>query len=70
MASPVSMLHYKEYDNLSDVMSFLQINEDKIQCVVTEKAFMERSFDFGKAQIPSLMDYADGIDTMKFLLNI
>ncbi len=70
MASPVSMLYYKEYDNLSDVMSFLQINEDKIQCVVTEKAFMEKSFDFGKAQIPSLMDYADGIDTMNFLLNI
>ena len=25
---------------------------------------------FGQAQIPSLTDYADGIDTMNFLINL
>jgi hypothetical protein len=33
-----------------------------IQCIVTNKGI-----PFGKAQSPLLADYADGIDTMKFL---
>lgn len=70
LSSPVATLHFKRYDDLSDAMSFLQNNEDRIQCVVSEKSFIEKSFDFGAAQTPSLLDYADGIDTMSFLLNI
>ena len=29
-----------------------------------------KAFPFGAAQCPTLDDYADGIDTMKFLLNL
>jgi hypothetical protein len=36
-----------------------------IQCVVAKGAI-----PFGAAQIPSLSDFADGVDTMAFLTNI
>ena len=61
--SPVSQVHYEFYDNEASVISSLQNNKD-IQCIIGH------SFTaFGKAQQPSLNDYADGVDTMKFLLN-
>ena len=36
---------------------------EKIQCIVGN-----RNIPFGKAQSPHLWDYADGIDTLDFLL--
>jgi hypothetical protein len=36
---------------------------DNLQCVVGK-----RFTKFGKAQYPQLWDYADGIDTIEFLL--
>ncbi len=60
--SPVSQVHYEFYDDASSVISFLQNNQD-VQCMVGH-GFTP----FGKAQQPSLNDYADGVDTMQFLL--
>ena len=37
--------------------------KDKIQCIVGKN-----HIPFGKAQSPQLWDYADGIDTIEFLL--
>jgi len=60
--SPVSQVNYEYYDDRAQLTSTLQQNAD-IQCIVG-KGFIE----FGKAQQPSLTDYADGVDTMAFLV--
>jgi len=61
--SPISQLNYGFYDDLETLESSLKDNND-IQCIVGKE------IDFGKAQTPLLMDYADGIDTMQFLLTL
>ncbi len=59
--SAISQVHYTFYSNIDELKLKLGNNTD-IQCIVG-KGFTP----FGKAQEPSLNDYADGIDTMKFL---
>lgn len=62
--SPISVLHYEYYQSISAILAQLQQNPD-IQCIVG------RSFvPFGQAQHPSLNDYADGVNTMEFLLSL
>jgi hypothetical protein len=46
------------------------VNNDKIQCVLTNSKGVPNSVDFGKSQQPELWDYADGVDTLKFLINL
>lgn len=62
--SPVSELHYSYYNDKNELISLLHSMED-IQCIVGENEIA-----FGESQIPSLFDYADGVDTMQFLLGI
>ena len=59
--APVSKVNYSFYNEPKTLAESLQNNSD-IQCIVG-KNFIP----FGKAQSPALTDYADGIDTMKFL---
>ncbi len=62
--APVSQVNYSYYHDLKTLTQSLQNNAD-IQCIVG-KDFIP----FGSAQSPSLNDYADGIDTMKFLASL
>ncbi len=62
--SAISQLNYSFYKNVLDVKKLLFANEN-IQCVVGNK-----EVPFGKAQQPNLFDYADGVDTMQFLLTL
>lgn len=63
--SPLAVVHYQFYTNQSEVHEFLKNNSGKIQAIVGEGYI-----PFGAAQCPALDDYADGIDTMKFLETI
>ncbi|MGI9527701.1 MAG: acyl-CoA reductase [Weeksellaceae bacterium] len=65
--SPISTIYYQEYENDREVKSFIQTHDSQIQCVVGKK---DNMIPFGKAQQPDLWDYADNIDTMKWLLNL
>jgi len=58
--SPVSQVHYQFYSS-PESLSHLTKNTD-IQCIVGHGYI-----PFGKAQAPSLTDYADGTDTLAFL---
>lgn len=62
--SAISQLHYQYYDDEKQVMARLKDNED-VQCICGNKGIA-----FGQAQRPSLVDYADGVDTMQFLLTL
>lgn len=62
--SAVSVLHYRYYEDKAVLFEELKMNQD-LQCIVG-KGFVP----FGAAQIPSLQDYADGVDTMAFLCSL
>lgn len=67
--SPLSVLFYEEYDSLEDVITLLNNKKDQIQVVVTHlsEELSTATANFGSSQLPKLWDYADGVDTMKFL---
>lgn len=70
LSSPVGVLHYEYYDSLIQLQKRLEEENMEIQCVVSSKNTSLKTLAFGKAQSPSLTDYADGVDTMKFLLEL
>lgn len=61
--SPISQLNYSFYDDAPTLISTLKESKE-IQCIAGV------DIPFGKAQTPGLFDYADGIDTMQFLLTL
>lgn len=65
--SPVGVLFYEFYNHLSEVELVIKEKEDTIQCVVSNEKLAKR-VSFGKAQSPELWEYADGVDTLEFLL--
>lgn len=70
LVSPISVLFYEVYENIASLEVTLDQIKDKIQCIVSKDAWFERSFSFGQAQCPALDDYADGVDTLDFLINL
>lgn len=69
MVSPISVVFYEQYESENELQNILELNSDKIQCIVS-KADRPGSIPFGQAQHPELWDYADGVDTMKFLVTL
>ena len=67
--SPIPVLFYQFYDNLELLKEKLLQDDELIQCVATDAFTGSKTVPLGCTQSPSLNDYADGIDTMKFLLN-
>jgi hypothetical protein len=65
--SPVSVLYYSEYKDVSDVIDILHRDSAKLQCVVSVLEDIPAHITPGHAQLPALDDYADGLDTMDFL---
>ena len=63
--SPLAVLHYQRYNEMSQVEEFINKNKDQIQVIVGKN-----HLPFGSTQIPRLTDYADGVDTMKFLTSL
>ena len=63
--SPLSLLNYEFYKTKEGAKKKIENLQDKIQCVVGNGYV-----SFGSAQTPSLSDYADGVDTMQFLLSL
>ena len=74
IASPVAALHYERYNNQTDLLKKLHDVRDQIQCVVSDDAipspWKKIRVKPGEAQSPELWDYADGVDTMQFLLSL
>jgi hypothetical protein len=62
--TPISQLNYEFYTDKKGVEAELKENDD-IQCIVGQE-FIK----FGETQQPGLFSYADGVDTMQFLLGL
>ena len=72
IASPIAVLHYEYYDSVKEVEEKLKSEKDNIQCIVSTSPLAVESpiVKPGNTQSPSLWDYADGVNTMEFLLSI
>lgn len=62
--SPISQLHFEYYSNENELRERLK-NDENIQCIVSKN-----DIGFGGAQCPDVCDYADGVDTMAFLMHL
>ena len=62
--SPISQLNY-EYYTSKESLDLLLTPNSGIQCKVGN-----RYVPFGRSQQPGLTDFADGTDTLKFLLSL
>lgn len=63
-AQSLAVVTLREYADIEEVKKWVEENTEHIQCVVSRT-----DIPFGRAQYPALMDYADGVDTMRFLLD-
>lgn len=63
-AQSLAVVTLREYLDIEEVKKWIEENTEHIQCVVSRT-----DISFGRAQYPALMDYADGVDTMRFLLD-
>ena len=77
IASPVAVLHYEEYDDISGLKKNLLNAIEQLQCIVFDGNYLSDDYllenirvDFGKTQKPALWDYADGVDILEFLLRL
>lgn len=62
--SPISQVNYSYYNNKEEILKQLQSDEN-IQCIAGIN-----NIPFGMTQKPTLFNYADGLDTMEFLLTL
>jgi len=71
IGSRIATLHYEYYRSPGDLVDLLSAHREEIQCVVSSMFLPGVDVvPFGKAQSPALGDYADGVDTMEFLLSL
>lgn len=64
----VATVNYQEYSGIDSAIDYINVNDSKIQCVVTKiNIGYSRRVKFGETQKPKLNDYPDGIDTIEFL---
>ncbi len=75
ISSPISVVYAERYDKVADLKNRIESFNEQLQCVTMhEKMAKKLDFSafikFGQTQNPALNDYADGVDTMDFLLKL
>lgn len=70
LQAPVSVVFVEEYDDESEVSEKIDACSDDLQCVVAAMPGIEQGIPFGTTQQPQLWDYADNIDTIRFLRSV
>jgi len=66
--SPLATLYYSFYKDEESLSPLLAAQRNNLQCIIGRSKFCDT--EFGQGQCPTLLDYADNIDTMKFLLEL
>jgi hypothetical protein len=70
IGSTVGVLHYQEYENISEVLEYIEVHKDQLQCVVADSKVIPNATPFGSSQNPKIDNFSDGIDTIEFLGNL
>lgn len=68
LVSPIAVVYFEQYASRAALRERLATDQEKIQCVVG--CAEGTTVPFGQAQYPALWDYADQIDTLKFLASL
>lgn len=69
--SRIGTIHYEYYDDKNSLISKLRADSDKIQCIVSNKNLDSLDIvPLGQAQHPQMDTFADGVDTIQFLLSL
>lgn len=68
-ASPIATLFYEFYEDIDSLKTRLKDDSDKIQCI-SSQLNIENAIKLGQTQAPKLWNYADNVDTLKFLLTL
>ncbi len=68
-SSPIASLFYEYYTNIEELKDKLKLEKKQIQVIVSKEK-IDNSVKFGETQNPQLWEYADNIDTMKFLIEL
>ncbi len=66
---PLGCVFYEKYNDKNDVYAHLKAQHQQIQCIVDSEN-VENSIPPRTTQQPALSDYADGVDTLSFLINL
>lgn len=71
ITSRIATLHFENYQDKTALEKELTGRAEEIQLIVARPGFLALpTFAFGEAQQPALADYADGVDTLAFLLGL
>ncbi len=69
--APTSVLYYENYTNEAELVENLLPLKENLQCIVSNFEVLNlKTIPFGKAQEPSIFDFADDVNTMDFLNTI
>lgn len=69
--SRIACLHYENYEDIDQLHTKLIPEINDIQCIACNESLKDLPvIPFGNTQSPELWDYADGVDTLKFLSEI
>jgi len=69
LVSAIAVFYYEKYNSIDEVAEIIENQKEKIQCIVAKDGVLENTVPFGSTQHPFPWNYADGVDTMSFLLN-
>ena len=67
--SPIASLFFECYEHTEALEKKLKNDAEKIQCI-TSALQWKNTIPFGQAQKPKLWEYADGKDTLDFIINL
>ena len=70
IASPVGVVFYERYSEIGSVQNKLELHREEIQCVVSTDPEIAGAILPGSTQEPMPWDYADGVDTIRFLMKL
>ncbi len=69
LMSAISVINVEEFDTIDQCMKGVLAQQEKLQCIVANiRSDDFRVIRFGESQRPQLWDYADGVDTIRFLM--
>jgi len=69
LLSRIATLHFEYYTSKNELIEKLGELQSKIQCIVSKYPILGiNTVPLGQSQLPNLNDYADRVDTIKFLL--
>ena len=75
--SPIAVLHYEYYKITDALFEKLSAQNEEVQCVAATDELLQKFkpeklslVALGETQNPKLWDYADGVDTMEFLIKL